>query len=132
MHTLFAYGTLQLPEVMRAVAGREFARRPARLDGYSRHRLRGKSFPGIRPNPEASVDGVVFIGLDGQALKALDEFEDSFYRRETVAVAAPEGGGWNAQAYIVREEAYGLLLPEEWSLEDFRRKHLKQFLLRHE
>lgn len=128
MHTLFAYGTLQLPEVMRAVTGREFAARPARLAHYSRHCLRGRSFPGIRPNPGASVDGLVFLGTDPQTLRQLDAFEDSFYYRDAVTVRLDDGSECTAQAYIVREDSYGLLLPEAWSLEDFRRKHLRRFL----
>jgi gamma-glutamylcyclotransferase (GGCT)/AIG2-like uncharacterized protein YtfP len=132
MHHLFAYGTLQLPEVMLAVAGRAFAARPARLDHYSCHRLRGKSFPGIRPNPGCSTAGLLFLRLDAPALRRLDEFEDSFYRREAVTATAADGAEWAAQAYVVREESYGLLLPEEWSLAEFRRKHLERFLLSHE
>ena len=131
MHTLFAYGTLQLPEVMRAMTGREFAAHPARLEHYSRHRLRGKSFPGIRPNADAFVDGLIFLEIDAQTLRKLDAFEDTFYRREAVSVVRANGIEWAAQAYSVREESYGLLLPEEWCLEDFRRRHLQRFLSSH-
>ena len=132
MRNLFAYGTLQLPEVMRAVTGRAFVAHSARLDDHSRHCLRGKSFPGIRPNPGHSVNGMVFLGIDEESLRKLDAFEDDFYRRDSVTVIAGNGGEWAAQAYIVREEAYGLLLPEEWDLQRFRRECLERFLLRHE
>jgi len=132
MHNLFAYGTLQLPEVMLAVAGRTFPAHAARLRDFSRHRLRGKSFPGIRPAPGAAVDGLLFVGLDAQTQRRLDEFEDSFYRRETVAVTTVDGVEWLAQAYVIEESAFGLLLPEEWRLEDFQRHRLDRFLLNHE
>lgn len=132
MHNLFAYGTLQLPEVMLAVTGRTFPAHAARLRHFSRHRLRGKSFPGIRPAPGAAVDGLLFVGIDAQTQQRLDEFEDSFYRRETVAVITADGVEWTAQAYVTEESAFGLLLPEEWQLEDFRRQRLDRFLLNHE
>jgi gamma-glutamylcyclotransferase (GGCT)/AIG2-like uncharacterized protein YtfP len=78
------------------------------------------------------VEGTVFFGIDAESLKRLDEFEDSFYRREAVQVVGTEGGERMAQAYIVREEAYGLLLPEEWSLEEFEHQHMQRFLHSHE
>ncbi len=131
MHRLFAYGTLQLPEVMLAVTGRAFAAHAARLDHFSRHRLRGKSFPGIRPAPGSSVHGLLFVGIDTPAQQRLDDFEDSFYRREPVTVATADGKEWKAQAYVVQEPYFGLLLPEEWSLEDFERRHLGGFLRNH-
>lgn len=130
MHRIFAYGTLQIPEVMLAVTGKQFGTLPARLDGYSRHRLRGRSYPGIRPASGASVDGLLFLGVDAQTLLKLDEFEDPFYRRDSVGVSV-DGHEWTAQAYVVRDESFGLLLPEEWCLEEFSRKHLALFLERH-
>lgn len=132
MLNLFAYGTLQLPEVMLAVTAQVPTSHPARLVGFSRHRLLGKSFPGIRPNPNASVDGLLFINIDAQTLNKLDAFEDDFYRREPVTVITAAGTEWPAQAYIVEESAYDLLLPEAWSLEDFKRQHLNRFLRHHE
>ena len=132
MHNVFVYGTLQLPEVMLAVTGRTFPALPARLAHYARHRLRGKSFPGIRPSPGASVDGLLYLGIDAPAQQRLDEFEDDFYRREPVTVTTADGAEWAAQAYVTREECYGLLLAEEWSLAEFRRTSLPGFLLHHE
>lgn len=132
MHNVFVYGTLQIPEVMYAVTRQTLASQPARLDDYARHRLRGKSFPAIRPAPGASVSGRLFRDVDEQALQDLDEFEDDFYRREVVKVTTADGAEWLAEAYVIREEALGLLLPEDWNLEDFGRKQLAGFLLRHE
>ena len=44
---LFAYGTLMVPEVLRAVTGREFTWREAVLRGYVRLTVRGQSYPGV-------------------------------------------------------------------------------------
>lgn len=131
MYAVFAYGTLQVPEVMLAVTGKAFNTLPARLEDYSRHCLKGRSFPGIRPNPGHSVEGLLFLNIDADTLGKLDEFEDPFYRRDTVPVITADGNEWFAQAYIMREEAYGLLLPHAWSLETFQRTHLPLFLQKH-
>jgi gamma-glutamylcyclotransferase (GGCT)/AIG2-like uncharacterized protein YtfP len=131
MRNLFAYGTLQLPEVMQAVTGRRFPALPARLDGYSRHCLRGKSYPGIRPAAGASVAGLLFTGIDAHAWQRLDEFEDDFYQRESVQVIASDGACWPAEIYKIPVAFYSLLLPEEWNLAEFERHRLSAFLRDH-
>jgi len=132
MVNVFAYGTLQLPEVMLAVTGRKLRSQAARLKNFARYRLHGKSFPGIRPEFGATVGGLVYSGIDGQSLASLDAFEDVFYHRETVTVTAPGGMAWEAETYVINEDSHGLLLPEAWSLEDFEFDQLSSFLLRHE
>ena len=130
MRHFFAYGTLQLPAVMLAVTGRRYAAFPARLEGYARRRLRDKSYPGIRPADAAAVDGLLYLDLDDDALQKLDAFEDAFYHRTSVQVSAARLD-WPAQAYVLRKEAYGLLLPEEWQLADFAQHDLTRFLREH-
>ncbi|MFM8333492.1 MAG: gamma-glutamylcyclotransferase family protein [Candidatus Methylumidiphilus sp.] len=131
MPHVFAYGTLQLPKVLLAVTRRAFFSRPARLDHYARHRLRDRSFPGIRPSPGASVDGLLLLDVDSLAQQRLDRFEDAFYRLEEVTVATEDGATWPAVAYVVREESYDLLLPEDWNLEEFEQNDLPKFLRNH-
>lgn len=132
MTHVFVYGSLQLTEVMVSVTGRGFKSKTARLEHYARYRLRGKSFPGIRPQECAVVDGLVYLDLDMPALAQLDAFEDAFYRRETVTVSLLDGSECPADTYVIKEDSYGLLLPKAWSLKAFKRDHLTSFLLNHE
>jgi gamma-glutamylcyclotransferase (GGCT)/AIG2-like uncharacterized protein YtfP len=132
MYNFFAYGTLQIPEVIFAVTRQVFIAQTARLDHYARHRLRGKSFPGIRPAPGASVEGTLILGVDGETLQNLDEFEDDFYRREPVRVTTADGKEWEAHTYVLKEESFDLLLPEDWRLEEFGHRQIAKFLLMHE
>lgn len=139
---LFAYGTLMLPEVMRAVAGREFPGRPARLAGYARYRLHGKPYPGLRPQPDAVTDGVLYGGLDEIAWRLLDRYEDDCYQRLSLLVELDggqfpllpgEGQGEGslkaaADVYVMKPEFYPQLTAEPWSAEAFRRQHLASFL----
>lgn len=131
MNSLFAYGTLQIPEVMSAVTGLQLSFRFARLEGFSRHCLRGKTYPGIRPNLGHCVNGALFEGVDESGIRLLDEFEDTFYERKAVTVSLLDGGECPTQAYIIKEEAYGLLLAVDWDLEAFREKDLPAFIQSH-
>lgn len=46
MASLFVYGTLMFPQVLRAVLGGNLAAEPARLTGYRRCALRGRGIRG--------------------------------------------------------------------------------------
>ncbi|MGZ8217152.1 gamma-glutamylcyclotransferase family protein [Methylomagnum sp.] len=127
---LFAYGTLQIPEVMRAVTGAEFPSQPARLEGYARYRLSGRAYPGLRREPGTLAEGLLYGGIDAEALRRLDAFEDDFYRRETLAVLDTGGGAVAAEVYVVPPAHYSLLVYQPWDLEEFRRAALAGFMAR--
>ncbi len=121
MSTLFAYGSLQLPQVMHAVTGRCFLGKPARLEHYVRRKLRGESFPGIRPLAGSTVHGLVFTDVDAYSLRRLDEFEGDYYRRRQLAIILYPDTEIKAETYVLSEKFYDLLLPEDWDLDAFRR-----------
>jgi hypothetical protein len=56
---LFVYGSLQLPQVMRLVAGRHFPSALVRLEGYARFRVRGEVYPGIVSCPGEQTAGLL-------------------------------------------------------------------------
>jgi gamma-glutamylcyclotransferase (GGCT)/AIG2-like uncharacterized protein YtfP len=127
---VFAYGTLQVPEVMRAVTGGEYPAEPAWLKDYARYCLVGRSFPGLRLKPGAETSGLLYRRIDAAALRRLDEFEDDFYRRETLTVLTESGEKAAAEVYVVPPEHYALLIERPWDLEEFLRKGLKEFMVR--
>jgi gamma-glutamylcyclotransferase (GGCT)/AIG2-like uncharacterized protein YtfP len=127
LRSLFAYGTLQIPEVMRAVAGADFPAQPAWLEGYARYALAGLAYPGLRAERGARTSGVLYSAIGAEALRRLDAFEDGFYRRETLRVALA-AGITAAEVYVVPPEHYGLLVRQPWDLEEFRKTALPQFM----
>jgi gamma-glutamylcyclotransferase (GGCT)/AIG2-like uncharacterized protein YtfP len=129
-YALFAYGTLQIPEVMQAVAGAGFLSQPARLAGYARYRIAGRPYPGLRMEPGAVTEGLLYRGMDAAALRRLDEFEDEFYRRETLPVLTASGVPAEAEVYVIPPEHYSMLADRTWDLEEFRNTALREFLAR--
>jgi gamma-glutamylcyclotransferase (GGCT)/AIG2-like uncharacterized protein YtfP len=127
---VFAYGSLQIPEVMAAVTGRHFPFVPARLPGYARHSLRGRPYPGLRLQPRAWTEGVVYIGVDARSLARIDRFEDAFYTRRRLAVLVDGNTSLAAEVYVIEQRHYGFLGDESWSLEKFRRHCGKAYLRR--
>jgi gamma-glutamylcyclotransferase (GGCT)/AIG2-like uncharacterized protein YtfP len=86
---LFVYGTLRDPACVRAVTGRVFATRPARLHGWRREEPPG-GYPVVRSCPGASVAGLLLLDVDDASLARLDAYEDEgrLYVRRAVHVAA--------------------------------------------
>lgn len=121
MANLFAYGTLLVPEIWRAVVGRDFPSRPAILRGFEIRRVTGADFPGIQPsdNPESEVAGRVFIDLDDDALRRLDAYEDSLYDRLDLTLLDESSHPVRSWVYVVAEDQRNCLSADSWSLDWF-------------
>ena len=127
---LFAYGTLELPAVLEALTGRQFASEPALLAGFARFRLRGQPFPGAIPSPSASTPGRLYHGLDARSLALLDDFEGELYERQRVEVQSAAGGLRTAFAYVLAAAHAALLSSEPWQRERFEAEQLPGYLRR--
>ncbi len=125
---LFAYGTLQIPQVLAAVTGRVFPSRPARLPDYARYCLRGRSYPGISDQPGATTPGLLYLGIDARSLRRIDEFEDEFYCRQSLVVLTASDQEIVAEVYVVRESHYDMMTSSQWDLGVFKERSLSHFL----
>ncbi|MCB0323350.1 MAG: gamma-glutamylcyclotransferase [Bdellovibrionales bacterium] len=129
MSTIFAYGTLCLPEVLQIVTDSQLpACEPGILKGFRRFSIEGKVFPGITPAPAHSVSGVLYYAVSARALKRIDYFEDSFYERRTVEVCSVSGPKVSAFAYVVPLERTDIIGERPWDLDEFRRDHNSTYL----
>lgn len=127
MRHLFAYGSLMHPEVFRAVVGGSNRSVTAWLEGFRRSRLRNRSYPGIRPDPEHGVDGRLYYDLDPADWTRLDHFEGALYRREEVWVRPSAGPAVGAGTYVLVERFTTEMTDEAWSFEHFVEEDLPRF-----
>lgn len=124
---LFAYGTLMCADIMQQVAGCLPDQAPASLGNYRRCRISGEEYPAIAGQPGAAVQGLVYLDVPEAAWLRLDRFEGGMYARRTVLVDCPDGKSLAADTYVFRDEFAHLLLPAEWSYEEFLRSGKKRF-----
>ena len=115
---------------MAAVAGRSFTAAPATLHNYTRRRLRGRVYPGIRKAAHQAVQGYLYHGLDRHALARLDAFEGEEYRRVRVKVMDAVGKRHSAYTYVIRARETRLLMQQDWDPELFVKDDLKLYLQR--
>jgi gamma-glutamylcyclotransferase (GGCT)/AIG2-like uncharacterized protein YtfP len=124
---LFAYGTLMCADIMHQVAGCLPPHVPATLARYRRCRVRGEEYPAIGGPQDATVQGVVYLDVPEEAWQRLDRFEGEMYDRRTVLVDCADGKRLAAATYVIRPEFAHLLLPADWSYEEFLRTGRKRF-----
>jgi len=131
---LFAYGTLAVPQVFRAVLGLRLVRRADEADGRSRFVAREAVLPGYKkispdrtyryavPDAHGRVRGFVIGPLPNRCLKALHRYEGKNYRKVRVKVHTAKGPV-KAVAFVANlqelSHSFG------WEFRD----HLKQELL---
>ena len=118
MTNVFTYGSLMYPEVFGPVTLASPRCHRARLDGWSRHAIRARTYPAAGPASGASIEGVLWM-----------EFEGDEYVRQQVFVTLPDGERVNAQIYRWLDSAS--LLPSDWSSDTFERHYLSDFFRIH-
>jgi gamma-glutamylcyclotransferase (GGCT)/AIG2-like uncharacterized protein YtfP len=122
MKHLFAYGTLMCDDIMAEVSGAQLSPIPATLRGYRRLRVKGEHYPGLIPDAEGQVEGVVYRSVPQSAWIRLDRFEGEMYSREIVQVALADQTVAEAETYVVRADFMDRLDEAEWDFAVFLRK----------
>ena len=125
---IFTYGSLMFPSVLKAVTGREFAAKKARLKNYARFKVKGESYPGLTPLKGAETEGVLYMGLDALSVKRLDDFEGELYERTEIPADTLEGESLTAQTYAIKAQYRDRLSSEEWDPERFEKADLIDFM----
>lgn len=125
---LFAYGTLTLPQVVRALAGRSFSWVSAELEGFAAFRLRGRCYPGLVEERGARTRGVLHLGLDPRTQALLDRFEGDTYERRAVRVTTADGASPMAFTYVLKPPFRAELTREAWDPERFASEHLPRWV----
>ncbi len=120
MDTLFAYGTLQHPEICTRVIGRMPVGHPARLEEYARYTVRREDFPGIVRQPGALTDGTLLQGITSEEWLRLDKYESDLYVREQVRVRLADGSIHEAFAYVIPDANRDILTEFPWELNHYR------------
>ncbi len=120
---LFVYGTLRCGPVLRGLIRRVPNGGPDSAPGWRAAALRDRVYPGLVPGRGAAA-GRVLTDLAPREWRVLDDFEGEEYALRPLTLAS----GRRAVAYVW---AAGVdVLPSDWDLDDFRRRHLAGYARR--
>lgn len=125
----FFYGTLQDAEVQALVLGRRPPAEPARLSGYVRIGLPGRSYPMLRRKLGGSVRGLLVDGLTAADLIRIAHFEGPAYRLQQTRVRDRSGGCLSAWVCLPDRSGAGGGPARPWSFERWQRRHKRRFLV---
>ncbi|MEU4340575.1 TetR family transcriptional regulator C-terminal domain-containing protein [Nocardia sp. NPDC023852] len=122
-HALFAYGTLQFPEVLKVLLGRVPSLEPAELTGWRAAVLPRRLYPGLVLAPGELTHGAVLAGLSAAEWMVLDAFEDDEYDLRRVRVGDRVEPVWTYVWTAATDSA-------EWRRDRFAADHLAAFASR--
>lgn len=131
MDAVFTYGTLEIPQVMKAVTGLLYQSRPAVFKGYARFLVKGEIFPGVIRDDEEETLGTLYLAVNGDSLLLIDCYEGSIYQRRAEEVRTLDGEWVTAWVYVIPETRSDLLEYTRWNKEEFVAKYMTQFINEH-
>ena len=130
MTNVFAYGTLQFPQVVHAVTGRHFDTCPGRLEGYARYRLTTVDYPGVIPESGAITEGAILLDVDSHSLRRINDYEGRLYRFIELPVVLPNGCVIDAGVYVIAHRYRRRIIKQTWSSAYFQEYCLGAYLSR--
>ncbi|PRX92140.1 gamma-glutamylcyclotransferase family protein [Allonocardiopsis opalescens] len=120
--TLFAYGTLRFPAVLRALLDRVPAHEPARVAGWRALALPGRVYPVLAAGG-GTAEGLLLHGLTPPEWRVVDAFEDADLYDLRRLTTTDGRHGW---CYV---SLPGVVAgPEAWSAERFAAVHLPGYV----
>lgn len=122
--SLFTYGTLLFPEVLRALIGRVPQSQAASVTGWRVAALKNRTYPGLVAAPDGIAHGRLLTGLSGHEWRLLDNFEDRKYEVRKMKLS----GGQNSLAYVWVDDAE--TCSNAWDLQAFALTHLGSYVER--
>ncbi|MGH3718841.1 MAG: gamma-glutamylcyclotransferase family protein [Pseudonocardiaceae bacterium] len=122
--SLFTYGTLLFPEVLRALLGRVPQSQPVSATGWRVAALENRSYPGLVAARGEIAHGRLLIGLSGDEWHLLDDFEDRRYELRRIALS----GGRDGLTYVWVDDAEAC--PNAWDAQSFVLTYLPAYVER--
>ncbi|MBH0775143.1 gamma-glutamylcyclotransferase family protein [Nocardia bovistercoris] len=117
--SLFVYGTLQFPRVLRELIGRSPESAPITVAGWRVAALPGRIYPGLVPDTDGLAHGLLLRGLHADERAILDAFEDAEYE---LRVLDTEHGPVPTYVWTADVAA------QDWHPADFAATHLDSFV----
>lgn len=127
-NTLFCYGTLMFPPIMQRVCG--FRGRPveARVAGFARYALKGRHYPALVAEDDATTIGVIYRGLSAVQMRRLDNYEGPCYQRLEVEAEVKGELRERVWCYVWRANCRQQLTHRPWMPGQFGRPRLRSYL----
>jgi gamma-glutamylcyclotransferase (GGCT)/AIG2-like uncharacterized protein YtfP len=122
MADLFVYGTLQNPEIVRALTSKSFKQDKYVLSDYAVSLVTGEHFPGMTRSPGAYASGYILYDVDEESLEMIDKWEGPNYTPTNLSILVND----QATEVVAYIWADGSQLEGKWSNDTYRKTHMKE------
>ena len=128
MPHLFCYGSLMFTPVWSRVVEGAYECTKARVRGFQRRGVEGKSYPCLIPgSQEDVVTGLLYFHINAADLARVDIFEGDLYDRQTVTCGDVDDQCYGAEAYVLKTRHRSVVTSTEWDETWFATEGLAQF-----
>lgn len=127
-YALFTYGTLEIPEVMQLITGKQFKTESAVLHDHARYKLKSGAYPAVVFEAGKNISGTVYFDIDELDIHKLDRYEDFCYQRQKVDVILDNGDKQDVMCFVVPLDKKDLLSKVDWNKKQFIDEELDSFL----
>lgn len=128
MTDIFVYGTLQFPEIVFALTGKNFKTKEAVLENYAIYKIDSEEgmCPAIIPEKGSSVQGKILFDIDSESMNIIDFFEGDNYEKKKLLVES-EKRNFEVLVYVWKENLKHFL-KGPWSKEEFEKNYIENCL----
>lgn len=119
MANLFAYGGLMLPDNLQLLTGQAYAHATAKLRGFARLRVGRRCRPGIKREPRAQTQGVLYFSVSEKDLQRVADYLRADYEATEVRVVTVDNQIATAITHLPRDYQ-----TRQWSYEPWNHERL--------
>ncbi len=125
MICLFTYGTLMHAEIWKAIIQRECSSSRILLQHYTCRQLKDRHYPGMIPQIDSKVQGILYHDLTMEEIRQLDVFEGYEYTR--IRLTALENEVCSTVFTYLYTADRSNIKSEEWDYVYFVKNDLEDF-----
>ena len=127
---IFTYGSLMYDPVWQSLVTQNYAFQIGFVHGFARKSVIQQTYPALIQSTQTAsrVSGKVYLNVSAEDCIKLDEFEGEEYDRINLEVELETGEHILADTYIFKPEFYHRIDKSDWSVAEFEKQGLTQFL----
>ena len=130
MKNIFVYGTLQFPEIVFALTGKNFNSKKAVLKDHKVYQIdpgdKKGMCPAAIPEKGSFIEGRILFDVDEESFNKIDFFESDNYTKQELIIEA-ENKEFKALVFVWKDSLIGEL-KGQWDKDEFKKNYLDNCL----
>lgn len=127
--TLFVYGTLMFPDIVKALTGNNYTNKKAILENYSVKSVKNMPYPGLIADDGKIVEGFVLLDVDDKTFNLIKDWEDSREYVEVIVNVIVDGKQLQAKTFAyISPNSITQITNDDWDRDSFETDSLEDYV----